>query len=73
MGKFINFVKYEELFQTLKNLSERGFVWSDGSAAETIPNVIRLVQSDVILVINPTMNCIDYILDVAIPSTLKIA
>ena len=29
MGKFINFVKYEELFQTLKNLSERGFVWSD--------------------------------------------
>ena len=43
------------------------------SAAETIPDVIRLVQSDVILVINPTMNCIDYILDVAIPSTLKIA
>lgn len=70
MGKFINFVKYEEFFQTLKNLSERGFVWSDGSAAETIPDVIRLVQSDVILIINPKMKCVDYILDVMTPTSI---
>lgn len=70
MGKFINFVKYEELFQTLKNLSERGFVWSDGSVAETIPDVIRLVQSDVILIINPKMKCVDYILDVMTPTSI---
>lgn len=70
MGKFINFVKYEELFQTLKNLSERGFVWSDGSVAETIPDLIRLVQSDVILIINPKMKCVDYILDVMTPTSI---
>lgn len=59
MGKFISFVKYKELLTTLEQLSERGFVWSNGSAAHIIPDVIRLVQSDVILIINPKMKCVD--------------
>lgn len=70
MGKFISFVKYKELLTTLEQLSERGFVWSNGSAAHIIPDVIRLVQSDVILIINPKMKCVDYILDVMIPTSI---
>lgn len=70
MGKFISFVKYKELLTTLEQLSERGFVWSNGSAAHIIPDVIRLVQSDVILIINPQMKCVDYILDVMTPTSI---
>lgn len=54
----------------LEQLSERGFVWSNGSAAHIIPDVIRLVQSDVILIINPKMKCVDYILDVMTPTSI---
>lgn len=70
MGKFISFVKYKELLTTLEQLSERGFVWSNGSAAHMIPDVIRLVQSDVILIINSKMKCVDYILDVMTPTSI---
>lgn len=62
MGKFISFVKYKELLTTLEQLSERGFVWSNGSAAHIIP--------DVILIINPKMKCVDYILDVMTPTSI---